>query len=162
MNKLLFLLLLLCSTALAAQPGPNGPKRGDRTERMNPEQRGERFARIKAARQAFITEELELTTKQAEAFFPVYWDFEMRMADGMKNGGPRNRQDQEPQKLTEKEARTNLLQRRTHRQQMLTLSLEAEDEFLKLLPATKVIRLPEVEREFRKKLWERTRKRKDN
>ena len=152
MNKL-FLLLLLCATTLNAQPGHDGPPRhADR-----PEQNAERFARIKAARQAFITEELKLTSAQAEAFFPVYWAYDKRMKDGRKTGPHRGRPGESARKLTEAEARTELLQRRTHRQQMITLSLEAEDEFLKLLPATKVIRLPEIEREFRKKLWDRTR-----
>jgi hypothetical protein len=40
----------------------------------------------------------------------------------------------------------------------MALSLEAENKYLEILPATKVLRLPDVEREFRKKLWERTRK----
>lgn len=157
MNKLLLLLILFYTSVGYAQPGHKGHKTGDGKE-MNSEQRSERFARIKAARQAFITEELELSPKQAAAFFPVYWDFEKRMAEGKRNGPEHNRPGTESPKLTEKEARAKLLQRRTHRQQMLTLSLQAEDEYLKLLPATNVIRLPEIEREFRGKLWDRARK----
>lgn len=144
---------------MAAQPGHDGHKRGDRAEqRVGPGQRAERFARIKAARQAYITEELELTEKQATAFFPVYWGYDKRMNENKRDAGPRIRPEGKTEILTEAQARTKLLQRRAHRQQMLTLSLEAEDKYLKLLPATKVIRLPEVEREFRRKLWDRARK----
>lgn len=162
MNKLLFLLLLFSTTTLVAQPGREGNPRGERTGRISPEQRAERFAKIRAARQAFITEELELTEKQAAAFFPVYWDTEQRMAESKKDGARRNHPGLAPQALTEQEARTELLKRRTQRQQMLTLSLEAEDKYLKILPATKVVRLPDVEREFKRKLWEWTRKHKNN
>lgn len=158
MNKLLFLLLLFCTTTLFAQPGRKGPPRGERSERVSKEQRAERFAQIKAARQAFITEELELTDKQAAAFFPVYWDFDQRMNAGKREDLRRNRPGQAPKELTEKEARTKLLERRAQKQQMMALSLEAEDKYLKILPATKVVRLPDVERDFKKKLWERTRR----
>lgn len=158
MNKLLFLLLLFCTTTLFAQPGRETHPRGERSEQVKPGQRAQRFARIKAARQAFITEELELTDKQAAAFFPVYWDFDQRTGQIKREAVLRFRPDQSPKELSEQEARTELLQRRTKKQKMMTLSLEAEDEYLKILPATKVIRLPEVEREFRAKLWERTRR----
>ena len=58
--------------------------------------------------------------------------------------------------LTETEARTMLLKDRTFRQEMLTLRNQTEDKLLKILPAAKIIRLPEIEKAFRKKLWERT------
>ena len=158
MNKLLFLLLLFCTTTLLAQPGREGRPREKHAERINPEQRAEQFARIKAARQAFIIEELEITEKQAAAFFPVYWDFDQRMVEDKKDIARRNRPDQPSKKLTEQEARTKLLERRTQKKRIMALSLEAENNYLEILPATKVLRLPDVEREFRKKLWERTRK----
>ncbi len=162
MTKLLFILFVFCTTTIAAQPGRQDHKRGDHSERTRAEQRTERFARIKAARQAFITEELELTPKQATAFFPVYWDYEQRMVNGKKTPSHRERTMHATKDLTEKEARAELLQRRTRRQQMLALSLEAEEKYLQLIPATKVIRLPDVERAFRRKLWDRTRRHKEN
>ncbi|MCX8210685.1 MAG: hypothetical protein OTI34_06550 [Lewinella sp.] len=158
MNKLLFLLLLFCTTTLFAQPNQKGHPREERAEQINPEQHAKRFARIKAARQAFIIEELEITEKQAAAFFPVYWDFDQRMVEDKKDIARRNRPDQPSKKLTEQEARTKLLERRTQKKRIMALSLEAENKYLEILPATKVLRLPDVEREFRKKLWERTRK----
>ncbi|TXF87077.1 hypothetical protein FUA23_18970 [Neolewinella aurantiaca] len=160
MNKLFFFLafFMITATSLVAQPGRNTSLPGERTERAGTEMRSERFGRIKAARQAFITEELALTAQQAADFFPVYWEYEERLAEGKKDGPARKTPGHATQEYTEEEARTELLNRRTHKQQMLTLTLEAEDKYLKILPATKVIRLPEVEREFRKKLWERTRR----
>lgn len=157
MNRILLLLLLFCAAGLSAQPGHPNHERRDRPEKMTAEQRAERFAKIKTARQAYITEALELTPAEAAAFFPVYWDYDRRMAEGRRDGH-RGRPGRKTRELTEKEARGELLQRRTQRQQMLTLSLEAEDAFLEILPATKVIHLPEAEREFRRKLWDRARR----
>lgn len=159
MNKLLLFLFILCAAPLFAQPGH---ERGGRNERFSTEERADRFARIKAARQAFITEELELSKQQATAFFPVYWAYEKRMAKDRQEPRHGKADTDDAREMTEAEARSELLQRRTRRQKMLALSLEAEDKYLELLPATKVIRLPETERAFRRKLWDQTRKRRRN
>lgn len=58
--------------------------------------------------------------------------------------------------LTEAEALEILRNHRARRQAALNMILEAEEAYLKVLPARKVILLPEVERKFRKLLWERT------
>ncbi len=160
MTKLLLIFFVFCSSATFAQPGHAPHNRGDRSEQLSPEQDAKRFARIKAARQAYIAEELELTPAESEAFFPVYWDYEKRLKERKDSNPFHGRLGSNTTELTEKEARAKLLQRRATRQQILTLSLEAEDQFLKIIPANKVIRLPEIERAFRKKLWDRTRKRK--
>jgi hypothetical protein len=159
MNKLLLFLFILCAAPLVAQPGH---ERGGHNERLSTEERADRFARIKAARQAFITEELELSKQQATSFFPVYWAYEKRMARDRNEPRHGKTDIYATGKMTEAEARSELLQRRTRRQKMLALSLEAEDKYLELLPATKVIRLPETEKAFRRKLWDHTRKRKRN
>ncbi|WP_026231574.1 hypothetical protein [Neolewinella persica] len=149
MKQLIFVFLLcLVSVAAQAQPG-NRPNGADRKEL-----REERFAKIKAARQAYITEELELTNKEADAFFPVFWSYDERL----KQEGTRNKErDFAPADLTEGEALKILRDHQARRQASLNLSIEAEDAFLKVLPARKIIQLPEVERKFRKLLWERTR-----
>lgn len=145
--KQLIILFLLSFTALqlSAQPGA-GFK-----ERL--EARGERFAKIKAAREAYIAEQLELTPRQSEAFFPVFWSYEEKMHDGMPR---RDRKESDPMpSLTEAQALAQLRRQQTQRQQLLDLKTEAEEAFLKIIPASKVIRLPEVEKEFRQLLWER-------
>ena len=58
--------------------------------------------------------------------------------------------------FTEDEALEILHGHRARRQASLNLNIEAEEAYLKVLPAHKVILLPEVERRFRKLLWERT------
>jgi len=149
MKQLVFVILLcLVSVTAQAQPG----NRTDRGERK--EMREERFAKIKAARQAYIREELKLTNKEASAFFPVFWSYEEKL----KQRGPRNLNIGTDQKdLSEAEALEVLRGHQARRQASLNLNIEAEEAFLKVLPARKVILLPEVEKKFRKLLWERTR-----
>jgi hypothetical protein len=151
MKQLIFVILLcLVSVATQAQPGA----RLDKGERK--EMREERFAKIKAARQAYITEELELTNKEAEAFFPVFWSYDEKLRKGTFRN-KYNGKDLKDADLTEAEALEVLRGHQTYRQESLNQIFEAEEAFLKVLPASKVIQLPEVEKKFRKLLWERTR-----
>lgn len=148
MKQLILLLFLsLFGGALQAQPGSQ-PNRGERKDL-----REERFAKIKAARQAYIAEELELTEKEAKVFFPVFWSYEEKL----KQGGVRAfERDFQKTDLTEAEALEILRGHRARRQAALDLNIAAEEAYLKVLPAKKVILLPEVEKKFRKLLWERT------
>jgi len=162
MNKLFLLLLplLLVTTFVTAQDGPRGkdhPPLHERAKRGTPEQREARFTRIRAAREAFLTEQLSLTEKEADAFFPIYWayDEQTREAKRATHKKYKNRATSGP--LTEIEAREVLLLDRTLRQEMLTLRNQTEDKLLKILPASKIIRIPDIEKDFRKKLWDRTR-----
>jgi hypothetical protein len=147
--KQLILVFSLCllGSALQAQPGSR-PQKGERKEL-----REQRFAKIKAARQAYITEELTLTSKEIEAFFPVFWSFDEKLK---KRGGPAKEKDFKNTDLSEGEALEILRAHRARRQAALKMNIEAEEAYLKVLPARKVILLPEVERKFRKLLWERT------
>lgn len=152
--KQLICLFLLCFATLQVQAQPGAGFK----ERL--EARGERFAKIKEAREAFIAEQLALTPKQAAAFFPVFWSYEEQLRDGL----PRRDRSASaaPEKpLTEAEALAQLRADRQRRQQMLDLKTKAEEDFIKIIPASKVIRLPEVEKEFRQRLWERTRQAKE-
>lgn len=162
MNKLypLLLPLLLVANLAIAQPGRpprNDGPRQERTERGTPEQREARFARIRAAREAFLTEQLELTEKEATAFFPVYWAYDEKMREAKRTAFRGQKDSAKNETITEAEARTLLMKDRTLRQEMLTLRSQTEDKLLKIIPASKIIRIPEVEKAFREKLWERTR-----
>jgi hypothetical protein len=145
---ILFFSLCLFGGALQAQPGSR-PERADRKELW-----GERFAKIKAARQAYITEELELTDKETKVFFPVFWSYNEKLKQG---GDPGKTEDVKKTNLSEGEALEVLHGHRAQRQASLNLKIEAEEAYLKVLPARKVVLLPEVENQFRKLLWERTR-----
>jgi len=161
MNKLLLLLLpLLLATGYATAQNDhrsNHRPPHERGERGNPEHRAARFAKIRAARKAFITEELALTEKETAAFFPVYWMYDEKLRTSIRSSVKLRKDSAANVELAEAEARQLLLINRASRQETLALRNEMEDKLLTILPATKIIRLSEIEKEFRSKLWNRAR-----
>ena len=146
----LLLLFLLPLTHLSGQRGLPPPE-------DEPAFRQERLDRVRAAQEAFMTTELDLSKKQAAAFFPLFWENEARQRAARRNtitaiGELRRKED-----LTETEARRMIDLRREEMKKLLALRISAEDAYLKVLPATKVARLPAVERRFREELWQRRR-----
>lgn len=147
--KQLILLFALSLFTFTAQAQPGG-KRGA----AGREARKERVERVKAARQAFIAEQLQLTAAEATAFFPVFWKYDEKI----RKGFPRRERDKTAanrDNLTEAEALELINNNRAHRQQLADIKTESEQAFLKILPATKVIRLSEIEKAFRQRLWDR-------
>ncbi|MBC6994227.1 hypothetical protein QWY85_08095 [Neolewinella lacunae] len=144
----LFALLLVFTLGnLAAQRQPGAP----------PTRLEQAQNRIHLARQAFITEKLGLTPTEVKAFFPLFWAYESRIRELKREEGWRKLREPGGSTLTEAEALQHLRDERLRRQQLTKLMEEAEDKFLTVLPATKVVRLEEVEKAFRQQLWERTR-----
>lgn len=141
-HLIILLALFATSTPILAQPGSSGE--------------ADRFARIKAAKEAFLREELPLSEKEAAAFFPIYWRYEQELRGNRSGRGGRHGGRNAPEgQLTEAEAIDRLRVNRTRRREMMALQEKSEDAYLKILPATKVIRLHRVEREFREKLLRR-------
>lgn len=143
-NRLLLILFLMLPTLAFAQPGKDRPG-------------GERFERIKAAREAFMTEELSLTKAEAKAFFPVYWTQEDKVRTARKEARTAVRQQTKTSPMTEADAKRVIELRRQEMREQLALRIAAEDAYLRVLPAAKVIRIPEAERAFRERLWEHRR-----
>jgi hypothetical protein len=122
--------------------------------------------RMKAFKTAYITEELDLTVKEAEKFWPVYnkYDkklFSLKVEKARKErhrikelGGPENVSDEEATKIvfsmldTEKEASVT-------REKMYK-------DLSKILPPTKLLTLYQAEMNFNKRLLSEYRKRKGN
>lgn len=145
---LLLLFFISLSSISSAQPG----------KQAGEDAREKRHERIRLARQAFITEQLELTEVEVAAFFPVFWDYQEQL-DDIKKEGFRGRRPSAPDlgisDMTEAEAKTAILKLQQERKRVTDLSVEAENRYLKILPAKKVLKLELAERAFRKKLWER-------
>ncbi|MEL7161513.1 MAG: hypothetical protein AAFN92_12215 [Bacteroidota bacterium] len=145
---ILFCLLLCASLTLLAQDVPGA--------RLSKEE----HAKVRQARQAFITEKLELTEGEAAAFFPVFWEYEGRIRRQRRASiGLGKRQYVADANLPEAEALKKLMDLRRERQALLDLHLEAEEKYLEVLPAAKVVWLEAVEKAFRERLWERLRER---
>lgn len=139
---LMVVFLFIGTLSVQAQPGP----------------RGERFDRIKEARETFFREKLSLTAEESEAFFPIFWKYETQIRKARRSIGPgRQGGNLSLDNLSEQQAQELLASNRKRRKELLDLEAEAEDAFLKVLPARKVVILHRAEKEFREKLIRRLR-----
>lgn len=129
-------------------------------------QDGDRHERIKALKVPFITEQLELTPAEAEKFWPIYNSYDKRMHDlrererdlfkeKFSRTGSRN-------KLSESQAQTLIEKYNAIQKEKYQLESALLRELTQKLPASKMVFLPEVERNFGKKLWEEYKKRKND
>ncbi len=133
----LFGLFALISTVIFAQPpGPPG--------KPNPKME----KKIESMRIAFITNELNLSPSESQAFWPVF--------NEMKDKEKAIREEMRPNKpvddLSEQEANTVLDQQMRLMEKETALRREYTERFRKVLPAKKVLKLQHAEGEFRRQL----------
>jgi len=100
---------------------------------------------------AFITEKLSLTTEEAQAFWPVYNDFQKKKEECMKQNRGKNA-PVDYDKLTEKELNELADADIIRATKMLELRKQYNADLKKVLPIKKVVMLYDAEREFRKVL----------
>ncbi len=114
------------------------------------ESREERREKYRAEKIAFITDKLELTPSEAQKFWPIYNEMENKKWEIQKNrreleskvrDGEEKLSDREVIKLT-RDFSSNL-------QQESDLYAKYNEEFLKVLPPQKVLKLYNAEGEFR-------------
>lgn len=117
-----------------------------------------RADRVKRARQAFLTQEMDLTEAEADAFFLLFWQREQERRNLLREA----RQERRRFTSEEVEADENMAMRRLE----LLSSLqdkrgEIEDRyqalFLDVIPPTKLLKLEPAERAFRRRLLDRVR-----
>lgn len=108
-------------------------------------------ARIEAARAAYITERLDLTPQEAEKFWPLYGEF----ADKRK---ALIRQYREAKRSGKSEEELITLQLKL-KQDELDLEKSYSDQFLKVIPAQKLVNLRNAERDFSRLVMKQLQKR---
>lgn len=143
MKKQIFLLILFlsASTVFAQKP--------------------QRFEKIKAHKTAFITNNIDLTSTEAEKFWPVYNKYEkelhqLKVVERRKllkgiveNGGI--------DKLSEAEAQNISNKIETLKDDIHQLEKEKYKKLQKVLSAKKILKLHRAERDFHKELLKRLR-----
>lgn len=149
--SLLTLLLWSLNTATFAQPGEKPGQQGDQAE-----ERGQRHERVQEARQAFLSEQMELTTKEAADFFPLYDKFEAEIRQTRKQRFKQVKKVGE-QALTEVEARNYLQAHLEAESDKIDILRRATAAYLKVIPATKLVKMEAAERAFRRELVKRFR-----
>jgi len=136
--KTLFLLFILPLQVLLAQPP-------DAEEKME---------KVQAAKVAYITSKLDLNTTQAQAFWPVFNEFEnarRKIRFQMKGLHREGKHGQ----ANEEQIKANIRKRFALRQEELDLEKQSAEKFMKILSAAQVADLYESEKEFTKLLLNR-------
>lgn len=117
-------------------------------------QRGER---IQSLRIAFITEKLELTPKESQAFWPIYNE----LRDKMDVLGENEIRKRDLMNITDEEADALLQKRFEIEQKRLDLKREYFNQLKQVLPSRKLVRLPKAEQQFKRKLLDRMKQRRN-
>jgi len=124
-------------------------------------QKSQKYEKIESQRIAFITQELNLTPDEAKVFWPVYNEYDAKRHELRKTYKNANDLDKaELDKITEKEALQILDTQLIEAQKLLDLRKEYNIKFKSVLPAVKVLKLYDAEREFQKMLIDRLRQHK--
>lgn len=116
--------------------------------------------RVKALKIAFITERLELTSKEAQKFWPVYNAIENEKA-ALRKEGQELRKGLSFETLTENDANDLLQKMLALENKKNQLQIKQVNNLLKVIPAKKVILLKVVEDKFNKRMLEEIKKRRE-
>ncbi|WP_299334474.1 hypothetical protein [uncultured Psychroserpens sp.] len=123
-------------------------------------QRKERQERIKALKVAFITEKLELTTDEAEKFWPIYNAHEKEM-EMLRLNAREQRRNLKIEDLNEAEAKKALNDFLAFEKEQHTLKNDLIESLLTAIPAKKIILLKLVEEQFKKQMLKELQKRRE-
>lgn len=136
--KIIIVLLLLTSFNFYAQ--------GDNMK--------EKREQIKTMKIAFLTTELDLSSTEAEKFWPIYNTFEEKEFElkHLKMRSFIKKYKESKDKMSEKEASTLLNQIENNEEEIFVLRKKFIGNLKGILPASKIIRLKKSEEDFNRKL----------
>jgi len=147
--KIITLLVFLISTATFAQGG----KLRERFQQKKEQ--------VKSLKVAYITEELKLTSSEAEKFWPLYNAFEEKQMtlrkDKLKNYLDRA---ENADNLSEKDAATLITQMESAEEELHQLRKKFVASLKGVLPSVKILKLKKAEDEFNRKLLQQYRDKK--
>ena len=137
-----FILMLFC-TSIAAQ-------------------KGKMHERIKAQKVAYITEQLNLTSDEAEKFWPIYNAFDEKMHEYRRKEMRELRERMRNENISESEANKLIddylaLEGKEHKAELLMFK-----DLRKILPAKKIVKLKTAEDSFNRMLMDRLKERRQN
>ena len=120
----------------------------------------EKKEQIKALKAAFFTTELDLTTNEAERFWPIYNTFDDKQFElrhqKMKTY-KRRMNDGSLDKITEKEANIFLAQIEDTEEELFLLRKKFMQNVRTILPSIKIVKLKKAEEDFNRKLLQQYR-----
>ena len=141
---LIFTVFLVFTTGLAQAQTNRGPR-----ERNDP-QRQERMEKIKNAKIAYLTDKLQLTTEEAQKFWPLYNAYEADRRQAHVR--PRIMKEANLEVMSESQLREAINEMHSNRQNELNVEKQYVDKFLKVISVKQLATLYRSEREFTKVL----------
>lgn len=118
----------------------------------------EKKEKIKALKVAYITEKLDLTTEEAQKFWPIYNAFDEKQFQ--IRHFKRRKSKEEMNTISEKEAQNLIAEMQQNEEKMFQLKKQYIIDLQKVLPAKKILLLKKTEDEFNRKLLREFRERK--
>jgi hypothetical protein len=152
-KKVMILTLSLCMLTGLQSYAQDDDNQKDKEKLM-----AERYERMQKLKIAYITEHLDLSVEEAEKFWPVYRKYEAKRNEITQEMFQRfERPDKSSEELTNEQAKEIILQRLKEERALVELKYQSLNDYLEILPATKVYKLFEVENRFRQHLMQRLR-----
>lgn len=122
----------------------------------------EKDDKIEALKVGFITQELNLSSTEAEKFWPVYNEMEAKMKEIRQSTRKINQELRESEeKISNDDAKKKLNTLFENDQKELDLKKEYSEKFIKIIGEKRTLKLLSLEHEFRRVLLERLKDRKD-
>ena len=123
----------------------------------------ERWKRIRSEKVSFLTDKLNLTPTEAQKFWPVYNQLEDKRWEAQKSRRNLEQKVQEAEEsLSDKEVIQLTRDYAGNMQKEADLMVKYNEEFLKILPPQKVLKLYQAENEFRMYMIKKYRDRRRN
>ncbi|WP_306644095.1 Spy/CpxP family protein refolding chaperone [Sanyastnella coralliicola] len=119
-----------------AQPGPGGEK-------------------IEQLRIAFITEELDLTSEEAQQFWPIFNEFNDKKKEGHEQVRKTNREISKKENPTEADLRRLVNVRADQMRTEADLEVQFMEDVLAILGPERTFQLIEAERKFKREVMQR-------
>ncbi len=140
MRYFLLITTMLFTLSLSAQRGGERVKRGDKIEQQ---------------RVVYITTQLDLSVEESQTFWPIYNEYQ----NAKKEIETERRSEKKIDELTEDEARLMLSTAIEAKRKRLDLEVEFMNNLEQVLPVKKRLKLVKVEREFKRFVLNRYKKR---
>lgn len=147
MKKYLLLPLILMISHLAIAQGPPGPPPLDEDK-------------IEALRVAFLTKYLDLSTEEAQKFWPVYNAMQKEI-DVVRTAENDLRKGKDVNTMTDEELNKMINQHFENEQKLLDIKKKYLEEFKKVLPLKKVALLADAENAFKREVMKHAKERHD-
>ena len=148
MKKYLFVSLLMFLAAITASAQDN-----KRKPHFSPEE-------FQAKQRAYITEKAELTTEEADAFFPLFFELQKKKFE-LERNARKDFKRQRNEQMSEEECRKFVYNMADVKIEVAKLEREYTDKYLQVLSPCKVRRVQFAEGSFQRDLMKKMTERRD-